>query len=512
MINPQPIHLGGGGHSTLAGLQSPTPHLVRAPARSDRAVGRLTPNVPRRGLRSLTVEQLSPISGRVRDSTRGALQRIHFSAGPAPPDFHFLKAINVWPKWFYRQKVGYAPTNNRMVMCSLIYLMSALSRSGANVPLFSWDMMESNLDSCVRTYLGILRCRSRPRSKRKAEKSAPKRVKEECSDPIELYYRSRGWFCKADTSTCKAKPRKCRVHGQIPCTSRHHLYGCPMHISNVDGADVYTAWGKYSHLYTQYVVGPASIVAHARKSQQFLDSDFSEILGLEVEQPYEITYGPEPRADNLRQFLPQLRTEDPSSAYDDDSVAAAQLYAQQLRASDSGGPPPDRDRGLSWGNTTLRRSNAVRADPVGRRPYTPPASRAPEKVVGQRCPTCQVPYYKGVDDSKILIRGPAYHNRDGTYASVWADAESGNYTGERLKRKHGVEATAHRMRLADRRYDECHPVMCECDEETDWSIPGGLEFSYFSSAGLPPRDVNYSTLVDGPEVEPRDPVSDKMPE
>jgi len=106
--------------------------------------------------------------------------------------------------------------------------------------------------------------------------------------------------------------------------------------------------------------------------------------------------------------------------------------------------------------TGLRRSNAIRHDPVDVPRYVPRAERRVEPKVGDLCPKCQSPMGPVLAQS----RTDRYEMRGDPYWDCYGMSQTGLYPPEFLEGMFGEIFTEHRRKLAQRRFDECHPVRC----------------------------------------------------
>jgi len=106
----------------------------------------------------------------------------------------------------------------------------------------------------------------------------------------------------------------------------------------------------------------------------------------------------------------------------------------------------------------LRRRNAVRVDPVGPR-YRPPAERVNYPKDGDLCPKCGAVMRPCLAQS----RTDKYDPIGNPYWDLYGLSQTGLYEPEFLKEVYPSEWTEHRARLAQRRWEECHPVRCTVD-------------------------------------------------
>jgi hypothetical protein len=179
------------------------------------------------------------------------------------------------------------------------------------------------------------------------------------------------------------------------------------------------------------------------------------------------------------------------------SVARAEAYQARREA---GWVPP---------KYTLKRRGAVRKPSSEGPAYVPPNKR--KLVPGQTCPKCRVKVFRDYAPQKTKIRGYGPTGDDYTlhpklskldrnsYYHCWMAVESGLWTGDDIRNyfaKSAVQdsttnplihhtdvgsvyglATAHRVRRAQHRYDECHPPRCGCTASIKRSAAKGLKLS-----------------------------------
>lgn len=162
-----------------------------------------------------------------------------------------------------------------------------------------------------------------------------------------------------------------------------------------------------------------------------------------------------------------------------------------IRWNKPGSPRHYRDK-LPSANNRKERRRALQPPPTPVCPEAPsretrryviPARREPK--AGDVCDKCGARLRRYFSSVRSLVSEPFDDERfEGRYVQLWARAMSGLWTGQDLRNYYGPLATNHRVEVANKRWNACHPVSCpngphyESDDDGDFEIPGGLNFSY----------------------------------
>jgi len=123
--------------------------------------------------------------------------------------------------------------------------------------------------------------------------------------------------------------------------------------------------------------------------------------------------------------------------------------------------PSREEEVLSIPGPGLRRSNAVRVDPVGER-YRPPHIRVNYPKDGDLCPVCGSVMRPCLAQSRT-DKFDWIDRPDAEYWNCYGLSQTGLYTANEIAEMFPSQMTEHRRRLADRRWKECHPVRCTLD-------------------------------------------------
>lgn len=123
----------------------------------------------------------------------------------------------------------------------------------------------------------------------------------------------------------------------------------------------------------------------------------------------------------------------------------------------------DWEKSLHESSSSLKRTNAIRQDPVAIPRYVPPHLRVVKKTEGRMCPTCRSPWAHHPGKPNYMYHEtPAERSQKSSYAKLWFDAECGRYNGDALKAL-WPNATTHQCSRAEERYMRAHPLICKCD-------------------------------------------------
>jgi len=111
---------------------------------------------------------------------RGLIQILHFSAKEKAPTPSELRRHDVWPSWFHKKAKAccYKPSDDKFVIVSTIYVIEAIRvKYRIDIP-YSWDVLEGNLDSLLKTI--YFRLALRPVAKlSRAQRQTPLPYREE---------------------------------------------------------------------------------------------------------------------------------------------------------------------------------------------------------------------------------------------------------------------------------------------------------------------------------------------
>jgi len=105
------------------------------------------------------------------------------------------------------------------------------------------------------------------------------------------------------------------------------------------------------------------------------------------------------------------------------------------------------------GFQTLKRSNAVREDPVGPRRYVPPHLRKEPETVCKVCGSRMEPFL-------AQSRTEKYDRIGNSYWDCYGLSQTGRYTSKEIEEMFPDVFTKHRGLLAQKRWEECHPPRC----------------------------------------------------